>query len=91
MRNFIIGLALGLVVVACGTTKYKYYVLKAREGKLNCKTEAEDLPISACDDTPQSKAVCFVVFRDEKMKMERDLVELRRRLQDAERRASKCK
>lgn len=84
MNKFMLGLGLGLVLVSCGSTGYTYYVLKYREGKLNARNPKDDLPISICDDTARSKANCYVILRDEKIKIERDIIELRERLKACE-------
>ena len=84
MRKFILGLGLGLVLVSCASFNYTVYVLKYREGKLNAKDPKNDLPISICDDTPQSKANCYVMLRADYMQIRADYIELQRRLKACE-------
>lgn len=80
MRNFILGLFLGLATISCASVQYKVYVLRYREGKLNARDPKDDLPISACDDTALSKANCYVITRSEYQKLLRDMAEKERRL-----------
>lgn len=84
LKPFALGLGLGLVLVSCASFKYNVYVLKYREGKLNGKTEAKDLPISVCDDTPNSKANCYVMLRADYLLMRSDWIEMDKRLKACE-------
>lgn len=86
MKNFIIGLFVGLACISCATVQYQVFVLKYREGMLYAHDQKNDLPISVCDDTPQSKANCYVVLRSEYQKMIRDMTEKDRRLKECEKR-----
>lgn len=84
MKNFLIGLFIGLACVSCASVQYKVYVLKYRQGMLFAHLPKDDLPISVCDDTAQSKAMCYVVLKDEYAKMLRDAAEKDRLLQACE-------
>lgn len=80
MRNIALGILVSLLFVSCTSRSYNYYVLRYREGRLNAHDPKDDLPISVCDDTVQSKANCYVVLRAEYIKIQSDLIEYRRQL-----------
>jgi hypothetical protein len=85
VRNFLIGLFLGFTVISCASVQYTVYVLRFREGKLNARVAKDDLPISVCDDTAQSKANCYVILRSEYQKLLRDMAEKDRLLSACQR------
>lgn len=78
--SFIAGLSLGLLVVACASRSYPVYVLRYREGRLNAHESKNDLPISVCDDTAQSRANCYVMLRSDYIKLSSDLIEIKNQL-----------
>lgn len=53
---------------------YRVYVLNLKEQKLWANDSKDDLPISVCNDTLQSKANCYIFLREEYIKLRRDLV-----------------
>lgn len=73
-------------LISCASTElqYRYFVLRSKEQKLNAKDPKDDLPLSICDDTPESKAQCYVIRRDEFSKILRDLAEKDQRLKACE-------
>ena len=86
MRKFILGLGMGLILTACASFDYNVFVLRYKEGKLNSKDPKNDLPISICDDTPQSKANCYVLLRADYIQVRSDFIEMQRRLKACEKR-----
>jgi hypothetical protein len=86
VKHFILGLSLGLALVACASREYKVYVLSTKDQTLRGPELRDDLPISVCDETPQSKANCYVMLRAEYIKLRNDLIEYKRRLQACEKR-----
>lgn len=86
LKGFALGLGLGLVLLSCASFKYNVYVLRYREGKLNHKKPEKDLPISVCDDTPQSKANCYVMLRGDYQLLRADYIDMERRLEACEKR-----
>lgn len=84
MKKFLFGVSLGLVITACASFNYTVYVLKYREGRLNAKDPSKDLPISVCDDTPNSKANCYVMLRSDYALLRSDYIEMQKRLKACE-------
>lgn len=75
MNLLLVLILLGGLSSACSTLKVNYpvYVLRVKEGKLNAHEEKDDLPLSVCDDTAQSKANCYVILRGDYIRLMRDL------------------
>lgn len=55
--------------------QYPIYVLNVKEQKLYAHDSKNDLPISVCEETPQSKANCYVILRGDYIRLRRDLAE----------------
>lgn len=79
---FATGLFLGLTLVACASFPYKHFVLHYRQGILSGPDPKgkQDLPISVCDDTIQSKANCYVMLRADFIQLEKDMDAQKREL-----------
>lgn len=68
---------IGLAGHSCTSTKLNYpvYVLRVKENKLNAHDPKDDLPLSVCEDTPQSMANCYVILRGDYIRLRRDLAD----------------
>lgn len=80
MRGFILGLFLGLTLVACASFPYRHYVLHYRQGVLSAHDPKDDLPISVCDDTIRSKANCWVMLEADFTQLQKDMIEQKKEL-----------
>lgn len=94
LKNFTMGLLLGVLLVGCaGAAKfgYKYYGLDLPDydGKLLGPAEKDDLPFRQCqpddfvtasDVHDLSKGKCVVLFSDEFFRLKADLMDTRQKL-----------
>ncbi len=75
LMNLLLAL-IGMLGLSCAhRPKYPIYVLRYKEGKLNAHNPKDDLPISVCDDTAQSKANCYIILRGDYIRLMRDFTE----------------
>lgn len=69
-------LILAVVLEGCATLPvYPVRVLHTKEHMLYAHDPKDDLPESVCDDTPQSKANCYVLLRADYIRWARDFAE----------------
>lgn len=63
MKNFTLGILVGVLLVGCAGFSYKYYGLSADsyEGKLLGPKPEDDLPFAECKPTDADKSPCVVV------------------------------
>lgn len=75
---------------SCTTTtpapvpKFKFYTLDVFMRKLNGPTEAEDRSLNDCLETPETKAPCYVIKREDYRLLRKALVDLANRAQACE-------
>ena len=82
----LIFIVIPLLIIRCPSIQYKYYGLqvdKDSSGLLLGETEDEDLDLEA---TCYPKGLCVVLKQDEFFKLVRDYKEVRKRLDQCERR-----
>lgn len=75
MTKLFIMLMLAVGLSSCTTLSYHPYVLRLKDQKLNAHEAKDDLPLSICDDTVDSKANCYVFRRVDYENLMRDLAE----------------
>lgn len=87
------GIVLGfcVAIAGCGAANpfgYKYYVLKpdSYAGKLEGVDATKDLSLSACAPSGQDKNKCIVMLTQEAYRLKSELLTLRQKLKDCERR-----
>ena len=59
--------------------RYAVFVLNLSEKKLFARDPKDDLDLESCASTSQSKAHCYVILRNEYLRLRKDLVDLSNR------------
>jgi hypothetical protein len=77
------GVGLGLVLVACSSFSYKWYVIDNSSARYNGPTAVDDLPFSRCDKV-NGEYQCVMLTIDEFTRLRLDYDNIKKRLVSCE-------
>ncbi len=87
LRNFLLGLSVGFLLLGCAGFGYKYYGLEGvrySDGKLLGETAEDDLPFERCEPSVKESFPCIVMFSAEAYRLKQDLLDTRQKLSDCQ-------
>ena len=91
-RSFLLGFgSCLLMILGCATAgiSYRYYGISGvsfDQGKLLGPSEIDDIPLSKCAPSGESKTPCVVMFSDEFLAFKKDYLDLKQQLIDCQKR-----